>query len=541
MRFVRKLHPSNGQFSVYLDMEGLTLPIPKLEGSTSTIEEDNNNLDTFCYFKISTFDILRPKKEDGDDFFDDVFRPIHVFFDRCNHEEKIALATMYLNMHFDILDKLRVTEDVQTNISDVTSKLSLYLADVDKRIDIVGKLRAIVDETIPVPMFNNIGDRPQDSEEMTFHRESVLELATVVLLSKLMTPIFGVFIERCKKKMDTSLKELHTVGILKDIFENRFRNIVLKLKNFLFNLIKPHVKDEIKYVYHGYTLFLVVEQIFAAIVVRRFVNVNLHQPNCNIMTYITACARSAITSTTSTASSHKSSVGEIKKPEELHGDDGNTSILEVESRRSVRTADQLGLVDLATECAIRSFLQEYEVPRKDYEEAVNYYLENPSPLTPIGVYLLCTYFGKALGGAGSIASMSVKSSTKLIAVMQIILIKLGYPELVHILTVRKALFNKIIPTQVDNMIRATWNNTYEYRNVSQRFPYSIVDLRWDTKLKEIVEYITVNNHYRNTAPIICAMMGETDAGNEQIYMYNDTIVIQLCSFLSTITVVGMIE
>ena len=63
MRFVRKMHPSNGQFSVYLDMEGLSLPIPKLEGSTSTIEEDNENLDTFCYFKISTFDVLRPKKE----------------------------------------------------------------------------------------------------------------------------------------------------------------------------------------------------------------------------------------------------------------------------------------------------------------------------------------------------------------------------------------------------------------------------------------------------------------------------------------------
>lgn len=540
MRFVRKLHPSNGQFSVYLDMEGLSLPIPKLEGSTSTIEEDNNNLDTFCYFKISTFDVLRPKKEE-DDFFDDVFRPIHAFFDICTHEERVALATMYLNMHYDILDKLRVTEDVQQNISEVTTGLSKYLAEVDSRIDIVGKLRRIVDETIPVPMFNNIGDRPQDSEEMTFHRESVLELATVVLLSKLMTPIFGVFIERCKKKMDTALKELHTVGILKDIFENRFRCIVLKLKNFLFNLIKPHVKDEIKYVYHGYTLYLVVEQIFAAIVVRRFVNVNLHQPNCNIMTYITACARSAINSAGSTASSHKSSVGEIKKPEELHGDDGNTSILEVESRRSVRTADQLGLVDLATNCVIRTFLFEYEIPKDKYEEAVAYYMENPSPLNIIGVYLLCTYFGKALGGAGSVASMSVISSTKLIALLQIALIKLGYPELVHILTVKKALFDKVIPTQVDNMIRATWNNTYEYRNVAQRFPYSIVDLRWDTKLEEIVDYITTYNHFQNTAPVICEMMGETDEKNETIYMYNDTIVKQLCGFLSTITVVGMIE
>ena len=57
-------------------------------------------------------------------------------------------------------------------------------------------------------------------------------------------------------------------------------------------------------------------------------------------------------------------------------------------------------------------------------------------------------------------------------------------------------------TAVDNMLRATYNSTYEYRNVDQRFPWSIVELRWDNQLREIVEYLTMHNHIQNTSPVV---------------------------------------
>ena len=554
MKFERKIHPQSGYTAVFLNLEGLDIShelnlVPQDFSVTETCEEDGlsntlpvttaEHLDIIeqcCYFRISTYDILK-QRSGASDCFEDVFRPVHLFFDTCTDAEKKLIGAMYVRMHYLILDKIRTAQDLTDMLTTVTNDLGLQLMVLDQQIDICGRIQAIVEQHVPIPSFDNAGGRPQDTAEMTFVKEDVVELVAIVVLCKMMTPIFGVYIERCKKKMDNSLKELHCVCIMHQILMNRYKRVILKLTNFLNGLIKPMIQDTIAYVFNGYTLPVLCQHIYAAILTRRFVNVNLFQEDCNLMTYITVCARSAVRTAGSTASNHKkNSVKEIKKPKELYDDDGNTSVLEIESRQSCRTADQIAIVELAVEETIRHWLLENDVPYAVFEEAVEYYTDaSPVSVTPINTYLIASLFGRRLCGAASVEIMSITANIKMIVLLQLALMQYGYPELVHLCSVSKMLMGKAILTRTDNLIKATWDNTFEYRNLTLRFPWSIIDISWDTKLKDIVDYLITNRFVQNTAPVLCERMGQTDDGNGTPFEYQDNVIKQICAVLEMIT------
>jgi hypothetical protein len=534
MKFERITDPVSGQNAIRLDLEGLDLAQDLEKLFHNSAVSIGAIIEKLSVIVVTTYDILKTKAA-GMDSFDDVFKPVHTFFEQLTPVEQKKLAIFYLSAHYEILDKLKNREDIIANIELLTGILSDMIYQVDMELGISEKLRAIVEKDIPIPSFTNIGDRPQDSVEMTFLRDEVIDLASIVLLCKMLTPIFGAYIERCKKKMDTSLKEMHCVGILQKVFRAKHEKIILKLENFITKLIAPYIKDEMTYIFNGYTLPHVAYQICAAILTRRFVNVNLYQPNCNLMTYITACARSAITSAGSTASNSRSSVEAIKDPKELHGDDGNTSLLEVESRRSFKTADYLGIIELAVENTILNWINEYDVSWETFKEACDWYEFNPITITPINTYAVALLFHRTIGGAKSVEALNVKTITNMIVLSQFCLFHLGFPNLVPLVSISKTIYGKVMPSQVDNLLRVTWNNTFEYRNINERFPFPIVDLKWDNKLKEVVDYLILHNHIQNLAPTMCALTGIDESLNGHPYQYKDTVMKDMCSLIDLLT------
>ena len=521
MRFVKRID-SVGKASVYLDLEGLDLPEIKFD------------FEPLLNFRIETYAVLKATSTEFD--WETVFATTHKFLKSMSDDEKRKFASMLIVMHYEILSSMKIEQELEGDaMTALETRLSKLLAQFDKSTNLVPRLQEFTEIEIPIQSFVGVGERAQDSVEMTFYRDDVIQLTTIVLLCKLMTPIFGIFIESCKKRMDNAYKEIHCVSILKDILSNRYRPLTEKLTYFITRIVKPMLnRIKLTHVYNGYTFSVITQQIYASMLTRRFISVDLFKPNGNLVTYVTSCARAAA-QTQFSSTGFKTAVAEIIKPtESSSGEDGNVSNLEAESRSSNKTADFLMIIKAAVEQLCQRFPVEHDLD-VDLIQASNYYYQNRHvPLSPLNTYLMCALFGPSLGGAQSIESLDAVSVNRLIPLLQAYLLQQGYYDLVHAVSLLQTGQLKSMLTGNDTQLRATWNNSYEYRNCELKFPYAVNELRWDTRLKDIVENITAEIMLFNTAPAIWDVLQMESRNNEQ-YLVPESLSRSVCSFILQIT------
>ena len=516
MKFERKNHPATGQLCLYIDTDGIDFS-DVINAPISVIQE-------YFYFRISTFDVLKLKTDDT--AFDYTFRPVTLLFDSLTPSERKVMAMMYFDIHQLILDKFKTEEDIRRNIDSTIVSIRTYLSQVEAALSLVNKIKKIVRDTIPIPDFTGIGTRPQDSEAMTFTEDMVREVTSIAVICKLMTPIIGTFIEFCKKKLDTNVKELQVVSILKDVLETHFRAITVQLKEYIVQHIKQRYKDNLNSTFTGQTEIYVQESIFAAVLVRRFISINLYQRDCNLMTYIVSCVRSATHSIGGFNS--KYSMQEIRTPMESHAnDDGNTSMLEAESQKSLTTADIPVLIEVAANRSVHQYLDLYMLDVSHFEEAYRYYSANPFGFNKVAVYLVTLVFGSAVGGASNVNLLTHDNAVKLISILQLLFIQLGVPELADLVTAKRSLSAKETFTTTDTLIAANWRESNEYITMCKRFPYAINGITWNTELTDIVDYILKNYFIINTAPIIHSLKGTPISSNDCLFTYDDALITRI--------------
>lgn len=520
MRFLKRMD-SIGKAYVYLDLEGLKIP---------GIVFDPEPL---LSFRIETYAVLKANASEFN--WEVVFSTTHQFLKTLNEEEKQKFASMIILMHYEIMQKMNTEQDLDGKVmTQLETTLSQLLSQFDQDINLMNRLIEFTDASIPIQSFAGVGERAQDTVEMTFFRDDVVRLTAVVLLCKLMTPIFGIFIESCKKRMDNAYKEIHCVAILKDILANRCRPLTEKLSFFITKIIKPMLnRVKLTHVYNGYTFSVITQQIYAAMLTRRFIAVDLFKPNGNLITYVTSCARAAA-QTQFSSTGFKTAVAEIIPPrEQASEEDGNVSNLEAESRSSSKTADFNVIIEAAVRQLKDRFVAENDLDREAIEAAEWYYSMNHITLTPCNSYLLGILFDSYLCGAKSVEMLDGKSLNSLIPIMQAYFIQQGYVDLVHAVSVTPTGQLKAFLTGNDTQLKTTWNNSFEYRNCDLKFPYSVNDIRWDTGLKKIVDNLTSEIMLYNTAPSLLEKLQEESKNGEQ-FVTPDGLSRSICAFISQV-------
>lgn len=510
MKFVKKIGSDNKTVSVYLDLEGLDIPVP------DALKE--HGLEDLKHFRISTYQSLGANR--GEAEWEVVFGATHAIINGFTDDQRREYACMLIYMHYLIRSVMGNSEPLEGRaMLELEDQLAALLDKFDRIVDLYPKLIQYTEEHIDIQSFERVGERPQDSVAMTFYRDDVVELTAVGLLCKMLTPIFGVFIEYTRNRLDNSLKDSHCVAILKTVLDRRCARLVKKLDYFITRIAKQILgKLNLSHWYHGYTAGTIGFNIYSAILVRRFVVVDLFRKEGNLITYVTSCIRSVAKSQSSGGGgSNKMAVSPLIPPTDRGGsDDGNLSGLESESRSSTKTADYLFLVKAAVHELKPRFILENELDESLIDQAIAYYSVNPIALTPINSYILGTLFGPYMCGAKSIEAVHSDALAILVPIAQAYFIQQGYQDLVHAISANPTGQMRAVFPGSASQLRATWNSSFDYQNCNRKFTWIVSDLRWDTGLEKMVSTITEERYTYNTAPGIWEVMHQPSLNGSEL-------------------------
>jgi hypothetical protein len=462
-----------------------------------------------------------------------IFKPVNEFFDTLTLNEQSIVARILISMNaliqftFNSDSSGLTLEQLETDLGVLTSKLSDCLDVLDQQIDLFNKIHRFVQLNIPIYKEEDLGTRAQDSEEMTFYNDQIEVLTALVVLCKILTPIFGELIDKIKNLLDNSLKEMHCSLILTPIIKRHMFDLKLKLDNYFLNIIKP--KETIDRIYHMHNENVTVSIVQAMVFVRRFISMDIYNPASKLMVYISYCARSA-SNTQKSNTTKKMSVRERLHPFEVFGDDGNTSKLENDSQYSKTSMDNPIIIMNNTRLFIEQAILELNIDPEVINLMVNDYNNKSLPITEMNKYLLCIAFGRQLEGAKSINHLYRNEYIRLLSILQIKLFYTSMHKLIPLLSLIPSRLEKQHITTMENEIRIYWPQSPEYRLCKEKYSIAVDKKIWDNKLKEIVELLTMNTYYQYYPPIFLDLVDHQFESNLPYELTLDTISL-LCRFI----------
>ena len=513
MKFVKKTNVTG--VLIHLDLENLKLPVP-----------EGLDLEPLLDFKSKTYSPINRK---GDkDGFEIVFGLVHKFINGLSEKEQINYAATLVMCNYKILSVLGVKDDSEDkwtedpNFGNTLLKLENELNDLinelDISIDLFNKLRAFAEQNIKLPDMTGVGERGQDSKEMTFYADELYGLAAISLLGKLLCPVFAQFIEHAKRYISSDLKELHCVVLLKSVLNNRCAVLNQKLLHYITKIAGAPKETEYSKTYNGFTATMLVQRAYAQVMIKRLVTLNISEEESNIIKYVYVCVRSVASN--GVGGSGKPTIKPLAMPDDaggLGGDgDGNTSNLEAESNVSSKTADCPIIIAEAVRQCRESFILDAELDINDLISLEDYYKAYHIVLTPINSYLCGLLFGNYILGAKSVELLDYDSLVTLVSLMQLWMIKNGYNDLVLLVSALPTDNNKSRPVGEDATLVSNYKNSYEYSNCCDRFNLIFDKLSWDNGLVEIVKEITGKVYLYNAAPKVWEMLGQENRNNNPV-------------------------
>ena len=546
MRYVKVVDESKTPY-VKIDLEGLELP------SDVT---DKLDPEEYLLFHIPTYKAVKAAQPQSE--WDKVFKIPEQFLKTLGDDDLKQLAMCYIYCHFIILSKARSQLKIDARMSDaeintiknhnsnivhdLETELSKTIAQLDAATDLYNKIHDFVaNDNVPINVATNVGERPQDSEEMTFRYPDLVDLTAIAILCKILAPIVGTFIRVCgDMDISNSFKEVHAITIFRDIIANRCQYITDKLENFLSRTIDSSMRADnrnavLTNLYNGFTTEMAKQSVFASMFTRKFITVDLANTESNLMTYVNTCAKGIVSKNpNSKKEGGKITVNERKSPDEFEegNEDGNCSVLETESTASKTTADFEIIMSFAVKETVKRYLTTYNYDVNIFNAARHYYLTmSHLSLNINNGYLLSTLFGKDLCGGKSIEVLKVTDLAELIPIAQLYCYNNGFRDIVHLLSIVPTGELKATPTGNEMQLKAGWKNNISYRNCENKFDFKLWEtLKWDTSLEKLINDLTSRVFLYNTAPAICELMGE-EPQNGKSYNPPPTLSVTICDFI----------
>lgn len=487
----------------------------------------------YAKFPVETYVNLKRRDEAWSMTYDFPNR----FLETLSEQDQLDIAAVMVMMNYDVIQFFQLNQGMYAGkLEEMIRGLSGLLWKLDKKIDLCGKLKQFIFKNVPIGDFSEAGTHPQDSEKLTFREPEVVDILTIVMLCKLMSPVFGVIAGKLKlsDSVDSKKKEIPCADILTDVLQDRYVMLIDKLQNYIRHAVKNGMDASETAAFNGYTANTIAHGMLSILLVRSFINCDLMRKNSNIMTFIITVIKSSLTA----KNSGISEAPVLQRKLDLDGDEeDNTAQLDLDSSISLKPADTLAIIRAGVKPTIDIFLTNEIDPdpttlkfnRAEYYKNRDYLTKvefNPNPLNSL---LSCGYFGAMMGGGKSVQSLYIKEYTELVALLQMILFSQGHIELGHLLTAKAV--GEMDINEATISMKFKYRNSYAYMNC--RNTYDMLagcGDRWDKAIDKIVEDLCSTKYVYNTPLEIWKSLGEDSRNREPIVVPN-TIIQDLCSFI----------
>lgn len=489
--------------------------------------EEFNRLEPLLIFPVGTYTKLT-KNNNG---WYMTYGIVNQFLNQLSKEHKVAITATLAAMYRETL--VFFNENDLTKIQKFIHGLNEKLDMLDQTIDLCTMLRAFIVENVVIGLFEGAGERAQDSDDLTFYPHEVIDLTTLCVLSKMLSPIFGTIMKGLNKKIDNKFRDIHCFFIFTNLLNRRYKKLYEKLQHYVEHTTEQTVKkSSMTLLVYGYNTFSMAYQMFGELLTRQFVNCDLAVKDGNLMTYVIVAVKRSIRTVMSNIG--KNPAYNRIPIESSHDEDGNAAQLEIDSISSRKTADSQAIIKFAVKQAMKRYKNIYSVDDTEFNASAAFYQTNPIIPNCINQDLGALFFQKAICGAKSLQMLKANEYGELITLLQLIVASLDtyYDELAHALTAVPAIDVTLNASILDGKIKLNSGSSEYYRKCKQVFEsfpfYQKGTKSWDFYMANLVDNMLTNGWVYNTSPFVWEFLGQENK-NGKLFTPTEKTFTALCS------------
>lgn len=457
--------------------------------------------------------------------------PIPLFLEKTfNINEHKRLVNMFINIKKRFL--AAETEDfVEDNFEKTLYIISDIIAEGFEDVQFIQKAKKyVIDGNVPVPDLDKIKARPQDHQSTTFVIEDYYELTTLSLVCKFLFGVLGEVIYYVSKKdIDNSVKEIYATFVLSRIINTHFSYITEKLVFYVdHNVGKVREKDQINSLFKGFDNSKMTLSIYAILIIKKLVNVNLYDPGKNIMVYLYQCIGLTLDSLCG-ALKKSCRIKERYYGNENFSEDGEIDILDDEASSLATNFDVPSLIRKSINEFVDNIIIKLNIDVATFNAIKNYYLKNQLCITPINEFVVSIFTFDAIKSGASVEFLRINEYAKLITILQLIMCKdPEYRDLLHLLSVNIG-ESKSLRSDTDHCISIK-SVDESYRYIKSQLGH-LGKIDWVAPINNIASCIINNNLHYNTSPIILELLSESDRNSEIMSDYDVNIIKKIYDFI----------
>lgn len=486
-------------------------------------------------FNIQTYSLMKnPDKISNWDKIQQANRFINDMLDKDEYDYLVRLFIRSKRDLMQIHDRQSTTNAIHA-IDEKILKTFTKLALPERLFDYV-----VRDKNISLPDFTNIGKRPQDSEEKTFHEDEYHIINTIIVISKIIFPIFGEVISKVRSipEIHSGTKEIVAFGIVNSLLSTFFDNIIKKLHHYFVVIIDQKLSTDPMLAFHGITETGLTYDKLAKLVVKDFVNIDLYRKDGNVMRNLAVTLKREIGNKMS--ESNKNIKYQPMLMQQENGEDGgNISFIE----NSVNVVSEPIEVPIMVRIAINSFVENYiehnGINRSMFDQAVKYYQITTLPPTSVNELLVAMFIADPVGSAYCVKYLDMEMMIRIIVLIQIYAMHHDFKTIVPLLSMIPTGIIKTESDDVDNRIIID-----EGRGVAGTVNYSLhlyeatshlrdfAQFDFNELLKTLITVVTSNVHSYNVAPMILEMGSTAPTYSDNgIMKYDENIIADIHRFM----------
>lgn len=475
-------------------------------------------------FDIYTYSILR-KSALG---WDSRIAPINEVLNSLDNDTKAYLTKVFVKSKRDI-NHANSDEEILHAIKLIDERIGKFF----KNTEMKSRIRNYVvnNERITLPDLSDIGRRIQDTPEMTFVRDDYDEVNTIIMIAKLLFPLFGEIIKRIRthSTLDNNSQEIITYGILRTVLHDEFGQIIDKLTNYIKTIVDSALTDDPMISFYGLTPIRLTHDRLAKMIIKNAVNFNLYQDEGNIIRYIAVTIRKSI----STETSNNKNITYYARisPDNIASDDARkVSFLENESIIVKEALEIPILIKSSMNRFINEHITEHRIDPVVFDQSISFYNVKIPPPSIISEFIVATFIAGPIGSAYSLKYIDRNLMHRLIAIVQLYAIRNGFANVAPLLTMIPSGSIKTKVDDIDNVIITSGGRhgaTRSYYVALKELTAHLEDFpmfKLDEHITNMISYLTSNVHYFNLAPAILNMMPQDDNRDLRILKYGPNIM-----------------
>lgn len=524
MKFVPVLFP-NGDSGLEIDISDLDIP-------------NKEQYQDILLFKMPSYGRINAvnkasKNDFGTDKWDNLYAVSNRLLESLPRDKAIKYVEYIVKAKKEVDERFithSTLEEIQgladQSLESAANAIAVIMDEMEQSMDLCDFIFQYITDNVPFALTEDAGLHAQDSPEMTWYPEQAHTLMTIVLLCKIVSPIYGAIISHLPGTIaGSTYRDMIAAQIMIPLLDRKYPAIIEKLKYYIRKIASRVVKEDKSSLMNGITVDQSCYTVFTALLARAYVNVNLMASGSNPITMTHVNIKKIISSKNQNAVRCKTE--ERRPPALASSDDDRIAQLEIDSMTSKTTADVVPITTFAVKDAIRRMMAKYDISDEDMSSSYAYYINHPIAPNCINKNMNSIFYGKDLGGSKGLLLLKADAYTQLTCLLQLILFSLdvNYKELGHMMTARPTLgvSSGVLNTNLLKMRSMTSDSFKFLRNRFESSPNGMKGRDWDKHIEYITEKLTVNKVAYNTSTYIWNWLEEPNLNGQPLDVTEKTI------------------